>query len=177
MDRKLSRVSYLFWTKEKNAAGLESLVSATFRFETKVRQFCPFWMNISENNLLGKNTQLGLNVGLGKRASISSFGVEIDLTHNDHNKIFQLLTNDSLMNALKTIIRKYLGDFFFCYLCISPKKTPPLRLLSKTNDDNSDEKHAITNHLPLLGRTSWLQSSLLENHDTKIDCARVNVMS
>jgi type VI secretion system protein ImpH len=164
MNRKLSRLSYLFWTKEKSAAGLESLISATFQFETKVREFRPFWFDMDENNLLGKNLSLGLNAGLGKRALVSSFGIEIDVTHCDYKKILNIMTNEESLNFLKFLIRKYSGEFFSCYLCVTPREAPPLEL--KTPLDGGGT--AI-----ILGRTSWLPLS--SESSEKMDCARINM--
>ncbi|MDR2107362.1 MAG: type VI secretion system baseplate subunit TssG [Holosporaceae bacterium] len=141
-DRKMSRLSYLFWTKEKSAAGLEAVLSSFLKFTVKVKQIQTFWADRRENHPLG-TMELGRSSELGKRISISSFGVEICLTHLDFNKIFCLITDEKYLNEVRTLIRKYLGDFFCCTLSITPPNLPPLKL-----------------GRPLLGKTSWIPGKI-----------------
>lgn len=157
MDRLFSRVSYLFWIKEKSASGLESLITAIFQMETHVKQFKSFWYNKSEITKLGvKNIELGKNSELGKKVSLSTFGIEIDLTHDDYEKIYRLLTDKQYLNDLKFFVRKYIGEFFICYINIFPKSVPQLKF--------SKDKP------PLLGKTAWFPGK------NKLDPARVNAV-
>jgi predicted component of type VI protein secretion system len=126
-DRRTARLSYLFWTKEKSAAGLEVLISSFLRFTVKVKEIQTFWAERSDIRRLG-NMKLGKNSELGTKLSVSSFGVEIDLTHDDYRKIFQLLSDEKYSNELKKLICRYLGIFFRCTLNLTPKNIPPLKL-------------------------------------------------
>ncbi|MDR1561395.1 MAG: type VI secretion system baseplate subunit TssG [Holosporaceae bacterium] len=137
MDRKISRLSYLFWTKEKSTAGLEAIIVAAFGFKVRVEEFQTFWANRRERFYLG-DIKLGKNSELGTKASISSFGIKIELNHN-FSKIYQLLTNNEYLQSLTSLIRKYLGEFFSCFLYITPEEAPPL---------------VINN--AVLGKTAWI---------------------
>jgi type VI secretion system ImpH/TssG family protein len=137
-DRRMARLSYLLWTKEKSAAGLEALVSSFLQFTTKVKEIRTFWADNPNTWRLG-NMNLGKNSELGTKLSVSSFGIEIDLTHENYEKIFQLLENEKKTDELKKMIFRYLGDFFYCTLSFTPRSVPPLKL----------------NGAPL-GRTTWL---------------------
>ncbi|MDR0677489.1 MAG: type VI secretion system baseplate subunit TssG [Holosporaceae bacterium] len=138
MDRKMSRLSYLFWTKERSVTGLKTIISSFFHFIVEIREFKTF--TIKRNNIqkLG-NMRLGCDSELGKLFFVSSFGIEINLIHDDYRKIFHLITDRKYMNEVKSLIRRYLGDFFFYTLKLTPKNVPPLKI-SET----------------LLGRTSMI---------------------
>ncbi|MDR0632317.1 MAG: type VI secretion system baseplate subunit TssG [Holosporaceae bacterium] len=150
IDKKMARLSYLFWTKEKSAAGLEAAISAFFGFTTQVREIQTFWTNRQEIHPL-ENMKLGVTSELGKRVSLSSFGVEINLTHDNYKKIFQLLFDQQYMNDLKLLIYAYLGDFFHFTLSFTPHNIPPLKM-SET----------------LLGKTSWISGKTFDS--SKIIC-------
>ncbi|MDR1334306.1 MAG: type VI secretion system baseplate subunit TssG [Holosporaceae bacterium] len=145
MDRRMARLSYLFWTKEKSAAGLETLISSFLRFTTKVKEIQTFWANRRDIHRLG-NMALGRSSELGTRLSISSFGVEIALTHSDYGKIFQLLTDEKYFDDLKKLIHQYLGNFFCCTVSLTPQSVPPLRLGHTS-----------------LGRVSWIPGDRLDS--------------
>ncbi|MDR0581044.1 MAG: type VI secretion system baseplate subunit TssG [Holosporaceae bacterium] len=147
-DRRTSRLSYLFWTKEKSAAGLESVIHSFLQFTVKVIEIKPFWIDRKGIQPLGQVTLSG-NAELGKKLSMSSFGVEINLTHDDYNRIFQLLVNEKFLRDLKHIIRKYLGDFFHCALSLTPKSVPPLEIGKA-----------------LLGKTAWIPGKRLDSAKT-----------
>jgi predicted component of type VI protein secretion system len=150
IDKKMARLSYLFWTKEKSAAGLEAAVSSFFGFTTNVKEIQTFWTNRQEIHLLG-NMKLGATSELGKRLSLSSFGVEVNLTHDNYNKIFHLLSDRQYLNDLKLLICTYLGDFFHFTLSLTPRNVPPLKM-SET----------------LLGKTSWMSGKTFDS--SKIIC-------
>ncbi|MDR2646290.1 MAG: type VI secretion system baseplate subunit TssG [Holosporaceae bacterium] len=148
VDRRMSRLSYLFWTKEKSAAGLEAIIHSFLRFTAKVIEIKPFWIDRQKIQSLGHVT-LGSDAELGKRLSMSSFGVEINLTHDDYNRIFQLLVNEKFLHDLKCIIRKYFGNFFYCALSLTPKNVPPLEMGKA-----------------LLGKTAWIPGKTLDSVKT-----------
>jgi predicted component of type VI protein secretion system len=149
-DRRMSRLAYLFWTKEKSAAGLEAVISSFFKFTTKVREIRTFWANDRREIRKLGDMKLGSNAELGTKLSVSSFGVEINLTHKDYNKIFQALIDKKYLDDLKRLIQKYLGDFFCCELSITPQNVPPLKMGNV-----------------MLGKTSWIPGKILDS--VKID--------
>ncbi len=157
MNRIFSRVSYLFWIKEKSASGLESLIKSIFQLEARVKQFKFFWYQKSETTKLGiRNIELGKNSELGKKISLSTFGIEIDLTHDDYKKIYRILTDTQYLNDLKFFIRKYIGDFLTCYINVTPKSVPQLNLFQSNP--------------PILGKTTWFSAK------NNIDSAKINVI-
>jgi type VI secretion system ImpH/TssG family protein len=145
MDRRMSRLSYLFWIKEKSAAGLEAVISSFLKFSTRVEEIKPFWATRREIHRLGK-AKLGVNFELGKKFSLSSFGIDVHLTHRDYNEIFQLLTDKKRLDDLKLLIRKYLGDFYRCTLSLTPQSVPPLKMGAA-----------------YLGKTSWTSGKILDS--------------
>ncbi|GHT97877.1 hypothetical protein FACS1894126_2720 [Alphaproteobacteria bacterium] len=147
MDRRLARLAYLFWTKEKSAAGLEAVITSYFNLETHVRQFRPFWGERHDLAYLGKHKlKLGVNSMLGHQIPLSSFRIEIELSHKNYMYIYNMLTDKTHMAQLKLLIRKYLGEFFSCKLKLTPQYAPPL-LLGRAR----------------LGKTAWLPSDKLES--------------
>jgi type VI secretion system protein ImpH len=157
MDRIFSRISYLFWTKEKSASGLESLIKSIFQLETQVKQLKSFWYHKNETTKLGmKNIELGKNSELGKKVSLSTFGIEIDLTHDDYKKIYRILVDTQYLNDLKFFIRKYIGDFLICYINVIPKSVPLLKLFQ--------------NNPPILGKTAWFPAK------NNLDPAKINAI-
>ncbi|GHU12424.1 hypothetical protein FACS189449_06050 [Alphaproteobacteria bacterium] len=143
MDRRLSRLAYLFWTKEKSAAGLEAIITSYFKLETHVKQFRSFWDKRHDVALLEKDKlKLGKNSILGSRVPLPSFGLEIELSHNNYEYIYKILTDKKCMDSLKFLIKKYLGEFFSCKLSITPKSVPPLQLGNA-----------------LLGKTAWMSAT------------------
>jgi predicted component of type VI protein secretion system len=145
MDRRMSRLAYLFWTKEKSAVGLEAIIGASQGFTVHVGEFRTFWASRNEIRRLG-DMRLGKTTELGTRVSISSFGIEIALTHSDYERIFQLLCNDGPLEELKFLVKKYLGTFFRCRLKLTPKNVPPLKI-----------ENAV------LGKTAWMPAQKLDS--------------
>lgn len=151
MNRHISRLSYLFWTKEKSADGLEAIITSVFQFSTKIKQFHPTWLKVCENNLLGKNLKLGKNSGIGKTASVSSFSIEIELTHKNFENIRLMLLNKEYLYKITFLIKKYLGAFISCYIKIIPQNVPsPYLKTFRKKEANSSL---------FLGKTSWLQAN------------------
>ncbi|MDR3151553.1 MAG: type VI secretion system baseplate subunit TssG [Holosporaceae bacterium] len=144
MERKLSRLSYVFWTTGKSAIGLEAIITSIFNLEAKVKQHHIFWDKRDGVILLGdRNLKLGNNSMLGKTVPLSQFGVTVEVSHKNYEILFQLLTNQESITRLKDIIKKYLGNFFYCKISVIPKSVPPLKLGCATQ----------------LSRNSWLPSS------------------
>ncbi|MDR1551200.1 MAG: type VI secretion system baseplate subunit TssG [Holosporaceae bacterium] len=149
-DRRVARLSHLFWTKEKSADGLEAVISSFCGFKTMVKELCAFWVDRQEVQLLG-NIQLGSTAELGKKLYVLSFGIEIHLSHSGFEKIFQLLLDKRCLENLKWIIKKYLGVFFNYTLVLNPQNVP-LLVLGKA----------------FLGKTSWIPGKNLDS--AKIVC-------
>jgi type VI secretion system protein ImpH len=150
MERRFSRVAYLFWTKEKSSTGLESLIASIFQFDTKVRQFQTIWCTTGDDNRLGDGKfKLGINSGLGNRMSTSSIGIDIELTHDSYSRVYQLLTSEKHIGDIKRLVRKYLGEFLLPRIRVKPKNVPPLILSTDKNQRSA-----------ILGKTSWFQSTL-----------------
>ncbi|MDR1375783.1 MAG: type VI secretion system baseplate subunit TssG [Holosporaceae bacterium] len=154
MDKRMARLSYLFWTKEKSAAGLKAIIEASLGFSTQIEEFRTFWTHRKKIDHLG-NMTLGKTSELGKSVSLSSFGVEIALTHENYHRIFQLLCDEEPRQKLKLLVRKYLGEFFYCVLKLTPKSVPSLKI--GTTSSGQDKKIAI------LGRTSWMPARKLDS--------------
>ncbi|MDR2157826.1 MAG: type VI secretion system baseplate subunit TssG [Holosporaceae bacterium] len=145
IDRRMSRLSYLFWTKEKSATGLEAVISSFLKFTVRIDEIQTFWTRRREIHQLG-NAKLGINSELGTRFSTSSFGVKVHLTHRDYNRIFQLLVDKKRLDDLKFLIRKYLGDFVRCTLSVAPQSVPPPKMGNV-----------------LLGKTFWTSGKILDS--------------
>jgi predicted component of type VI protein secretion system len=150
MDRRIARFSYLFWTKEKSAAGLKAIIEASLEFSVQIKEFRTFWANRRRIFLLG-DMALGKTSELGKKVSISSFGIEIALTHEDYNRIFQLLCDETHLQKLRLLVRKYLGELFYCVLKLIPQSVPPLKI------------ETINRKAAILGKTSWMQAKKLDS--------------
>ncbi|GHT91795.1 hypothetical protein FACS1894122_04740 [Alphaproteobacteria bacterium] len=147
MDRRLARLAYLFWTKEKSAAGLEAVITSYFNLETHVKQFRPFWCERHNIAHLGKHKlKLGENSMLGHKIPLSSFAIEIELSHKNYMYIYNMLTDKTHIAKLKFLIKKYLGDFFSCKLKLIPQYVPPLQFRNAR-----------------LGKTAWLPSNKLDS--------------
>lgn len=192
MNRRFSRVSMLFWNKEKSAAGLESLLKALFGFEVKVLQFCTTWTNVGEDNrLLSGKKRLGINMGLGTRAAVSNLGVHIEL-QQEFDKVCELLNskeeisvvegeggesgekeklrkegeNGDLKNILsqvRFVIQKYIGDFYIYKLKVRPYSALPMRIGSKIEEGGEGGKRAAI--AAVLGRTAWMVSGSSEKRE------------
>lgn len=155
MNRYLSRLAYLFWLKEKSAAGLEAIITSVFQFQTQVKQFREINLDIEENNKLGEKMVLGRNSGLGRKSSVSSFCIDIELTHKNFDHIRLLMSDSDYFNKMIGLIKKYLGQFISCYIKITPQNVPIPHL--------KKEKQII------LGRTAWLYSK------NKFDSAVISI--
>lgn len=154
MNRYLSRLTYLFWLKEKNAAGLEAIISSVFQFQTRVKQFHEIKLDIEENNTLG-TMLLGKHSALGQKSYVSSFCINIELTHKNFEHIDLLMSDKNYFNKMLGLIKKYLGEFISVYIKITPQNVP-IPYLKK-------EKQLI------LGKSAWLHSK------NKIDTAVIRI--
>lgn len=169
MNRRFSRVALLFWTKEKSAAGLESLITALFGFKVRVQQFCTTWADIDEDNrLLYGKKRLGINVGLGTKAAVSNLGVTIEL-NQEFEKVYKLLdwkkeerskNQIDPLEQLRCIIRKYIGDFYVYRLSVRPYSVPQMHIGSKKDGSG---------HRAILGRTAWISTyGILKNSEGNV---------
>lgn len=153
MNRRFSRIAYLFWTKEKSAAGLESAITALFGFTTKVDQFQMTRTKTSNDNRMMRGAlKLGINSELGTHAYVANLKIKINLTHPSFAKIYKFITSEEKavasklteLEQLKYVVCKYAGNFYFYDITITPQRVPPLRL-GKTS-----QRRAV------LGLTAWL---------------------
>ncbi|MBR1734159.1 MAG: type VI secretion system baseplate subunit TssG [Alphaproteobacteria bacterium] len=168
MSRRLSKISYLFWNKEKSASGLKSLITSLFGFQTEVVQFQSKWTDIEDKNILAqKQLKLGINSGLGTKALVSNIGIKINLNHSDYKRIYTLLNYNHIKNEfseneidqLKYIVRKYISAFYLCHVAITPQTVPSLELgISKNNK---------------LGRTTWIPYRSDTNNFCKFDSVKI----
>lgn len=147
IDRKLSRLAYIFWTKEKSAVGLESGIKSIFDCEVKIDQLTRTRLKNNEKNRLGY-INLGKNSDLGSHFTIINLGVSIYLDVS-YSQFMFFISESQKIAELKFVIKKYLGDFFKFSVFITPKVAPK-SILGKT----------------CLGKTSWFNG-------TKFDYAKV----
>lgn len=193
MDRRFSRVSSLFWNKEKSASGLESLIKSLFGFDTHVLQFRRIWTAIGEDNrLLSGRKHLGINAGLGMTAIVSNLGITIELKQK-FDKVYELLASNlyehheksagnaeqgnqqnfsinppkrGLLQQLYYIIQKYIGDFYIYKLKVRPYFAPAMRVIS--------ERSGGSGYKSILGRTAWLSSAESGVDGSKLDFANLD---
>ena len=90
IDRKFARLAYLFWTKEKSAAGLESVIKYLYPLDVKVEQLTPLRVPNDSCNRLG-NMRLGINSDLGTHFTVVNFGISIHLSGKSQT-IFELVS-------------------------------------------------------------------------------------
>ncbi len=145
MKRQFARLSYLFWTKEKSAIGLETLLNAALNLSAKVSENQPGWIARNKILALGK-MRLGRNSELGTKISSSEFNVRIDITHHDFGRLYELMTNENKLKELKVLIEKYLGVFYIPSVFIEPQKVSALKIGEW-----------------MLGRNSWLPGKKMES--------------
>lgn len=128
-NKKRSRLTYLFWTKEKSASGLQVILSSFFK--TKVDVFeCKITI-IKRKKLLPLSNgilKLGMNSELGRCVYLSNFGVKIVIKNYDFPKLTHFINDKKMFLEAKNIIKDYIGNFFSCSLFINPKNAPPLYL-------------------------------------------------
>ena len=148
LDYRLSRLAYLFWTKEKSASGLEAVIHYLFDLQVRVSQLMLNYMPNNNVKRLGEAV-LGKSADLGKSFLEVNTGINIHLFSNDYQKICDLLTVPLKRKELMIAIRKYVGNFIKFWVFATPGQVPPLNI-----------NHAI------LGKTSWLTGK-------KLDAARV----
>lgn len=137
-SRKMSRLSYLFWTKERSAIGLEIIVKYLFKFETKIKQLAKERIRNENVNKLG-HIRLGRNFDLGDHFITKNLGISIDLYTDNYKKIWELLAIEEKREELRSVIRRYVGSFIRFSIFVNPRKVPPL-IIKKV----------------FLGRTSWI---------------------
>lgn len=142
IDRKFARLAYLFWTKEKSAAGLESVIKYLYPLDVHVEQLVPMRVPNESCNRLG-HMHLGINSDLGTHFTAINFGISIHLSGKSQT-IFKLVSKREKREELERIVKKYLGDFVKFSIFVTPDDVPPL----KTGQ--------------LLGRNTWIPGKTLE---------------
>lgn len=140
IPKQMTRLAYLFWTRERTIEGLRILLESYFGLKVKIHTICEHWEPLREIIPLGINT-LGKNSYLGQKASMKRFCIRICITHDNPKIIFELLQNKQLFSQLNSLIRKYIGPLMICKLEIKPSSPPPLKFQT------------------LLGRNSWLSGT------------------
>lgn len=119
ISRKLTRLAYLFWSKERSAEGLRILIEGYFHLKAQVCSLYDYWEVRQGISLLGNN-YLNENAYLGTRVSLRSFGVKICITHDNRSLVFDFISNSAAINELKFLARKYLGPLIICRLEFYP---------------------------------------------------------
>lgn len=138
--QKMTRLSYLFWSRNRTLEGLRIILEEYFKFKVKIDPLSELWSNHHDIKLLGKN-RLSENAYLGRQANIKSFCIKIHITHDNPDVIYSLLSNDTLLNDVKLLITKYLGSLITCKLEIIPQVATALKFYSQ------------------LGHNTWLQGN------------------
>jgi len=146
INRKFAKLAYLFWTKEKSAAGLESVIKYLYPLNVRVEQLIPFRVPNSNYNRLG-HMRLGINSDLGTHFTVVNFGIAIHLSGESH-VIFKLISKKEKREELKRIVKKYVGDFVKFSIFVKPNDISPLRMGR------------------LLGRNTWIPGKNL--HESRI---------
>ena len=144
MSRQYARLSYLFWTKEKSAVGLEAIISSVLDLPAKVREFQTGRIKRERILTLGQ-MRLGRNSEIGTDVFVSEFKVKIDITHHDFNRLYALITDRDSVQELQRLITRYLGVFYIPSIYVTPQKVPPLKMGEWA-----------------LGRNSWLPADKME---------------
>ena len=138
-SRKMSRLAYLFWTKERSAAGLETIVKYLFDLETKVEQLSKMRIKNEHVKKLGQ-ARLGRDFDLGDHFVTKNLGISLHLYSEDYQKIFELLSMREKIDQLRAVIERYVGNLLKFSIFVKPKTVPPL--IMKKNS--------------FLGRTAWI---------------------
>ncbi len=142
LDRKYARLAHLFWTKEKSAVGLESIIKYLYPVDVKIEQFVPMRIPNNSYNRLG-HMKLGVDFDLGSHFTVVNLGINIHLSGNDQ-VISKLMFKKEKKEELIREIKKYLGDFVLFSIFVKPNEVPSLRM-----------KH-------LLGHDTWLPGKSLD---------------
>jgi type VI secretion system protein ImpH len=158
-----SRLSYLFWTKIRSAAGLEAVLRSIFPFEVTVHQFKMHWIRRQDIIRLQPNMlHLGVNSELGTQIPLATFGVEIILRSDNYSEIINFIRSKKYNDDFKLMVEKYLGAFFKYIIKIIPKTVPPLRLghalLSGSESDENLQESVLETEC-VLGKTSWISAA------------------
>lgn len=145
MQRRFVRLSYLFWTKEKSAAGLEAIISSVLDLPCKISEFQMCRIKREKILTLGK-MRLGRNSEIGTDIFSSEFKVKIDITHYDFSRLYELITDADSVRELQRLITRYLGVFYIPSIFITPQSVPPLKIGDW-----------------VLGKNSWLPANKMES--------------
>ncbi len=144
IDKKFSRLCYIFWLKEKSVMGIEIILKYIFPFNVKVQQFN--LTKIKQNNKRLKNINLGIDFYLGKYVYITNINISIYLFDCSYSYVRNFINNTKNISLLKNLIKQYAGDFYNYSIFIKPNNAPELTF-----------KNFV------LGKTSWLKGNFLDN--------------
>ncbi len=142
INRKFARLAYLFWTKEKSAAGLESVIKYLYPLNVRIEQLIPQRFPNNSYNRLG-HMRLGVNSDLGTHFVVVNFGIAIHLSGASH-VISKLISKREKREELRRTVKKYLGDFIKFSIFITPNNVSPLKMKQS------------------LGHTTWLSGKILD---------------
>lgn len=142
LDRKYARLAHLFWTKEKSAVGLESIIKYLYPVDVRIDQFTPMRIPNTNYNRLG-HMRLGVDFDIGSHFTVVNLGISIHLS-GEYEVISKVMFKKEKKEELIREIKKYLGDFVIFSIFAKPDKVPPLRM-----------KH-------LLGHDTWLSGQSLD---------------
>ena len=145
MDKKMAKFAFLFWNKEKSKAGLEAILKAFLEFDIKINENITKWYRKKDNVKIG-TMKLGINSDIGTKISISSFDIEINLTHKNFEKIKEIVLQKDIKEQLIFLVKKYIGTFINCTFKITPQNVPALKIGSS-----------------FLGQTTWLPGSKFDS--------------
>lgn len=149
VPKQMTHLAYLFWTRGRTIEGLRIMLKSYFRFNVKIYAISEHWEPLQEVIPLGINV-LGKDAYLGQKVSMNRFCINVRLTHDEPNVIYDLLSNKQLFAQMSDLIRKYIGPLMICKLEISPSSAPPLKFSAS------------------LGRNSWLQGKNVDFLRTQI---------
>lgn len=108
IQRKFSRLSFVFWNKERSADGLRVIIEAVLGVDAKVHQFQV--RNVQRKHVVGLGKmRLGRNSELGRYACMCDRGVKIEITHPQYKRIEDLIFDRRYTDELRMLIDQYLG--------------------------------------------------------------------
>lgn len=122
IDKRISRLAYIFWTKERSAEGLRAIISHRTGLDVRIEEFLHGWEKLDETNRLGR-VKLGEDSYLGRYISTADKRVKIYLGYDNADRIFKLIDDENRLKDLRNLIRRYLGIFVRGELEFSAKQT------------------------------------------------------
>lgn len=135
---RLSRLSYLFWIKEKSIAGLESILRYLLELDVKIIPAVLMKLENKHIKRLGQ-MKLGIDSDIGKHFYVSHFKIKIHLSKCDHKYVTDFINNVHYVSKLNKLVSKYFSHTCHYAMFIRPNEAPHLKFQNF-----------------VLGRTSWL---------------------